>query len=527
MNLLTVPVEHLSPHPDNPRGKIAEADVADLAAAIQAQGLLAPLVVRAAPKARDRYQVLSGHRRLAALKKAGIAEATVSLVEADDASAAAIMLVDNVHREDLDPFRTSTLIASMLQAEGATVVGVAERLGKPAKWVAQRRELVNLSPKWRKEWDATNGELSRNWSVPMLLVICELAPEAQERVFDSFSGEWWELHSEKDVRSSIGEELHRLRDASWDPDDLTLVPKAGSCAACPKQSQHSPGLFDDAEAVVDIKKATCRDSVCWAAKAAAVLQRKIKEARDKHGKDVALVYGQGSNSTRDGEEIPRGALSTWEYSPSKEGAKGARPAVIVTGKDRGEVTWVKPTKKAPASTSSGSSYSPTTGKTKVTAEEQREWKRLGHATDLAKKALKGLKVPGDPMVVLGLVEAFGFEAQGYTHAEQVKAFGGGSSSVKYFAQDAWDEVRFRLNAEFDPPYQGASDPKDRQTAVVHYAWLAKILGLPWAEYEAAALAEIPEPKLAVESKKARILDQLKKIKKPAKKPKRALAGAAK
>lgn len=91
MKVQTIALAHLSPHPDNPRGKIAPADVAELAASIASNGLLSPLVVTPAAKAADRYIVLAGHRRLMALKTLERAEAACVVLDAGETDATSVM----------------------------------------------------------------------------------------------------------------------------------------------------------------------------------------------------------------------------------------------------------------------------------------------------------------------------------------------------------------------------------------------------------------------------------------------------
>ena len=99
---VAIPVEKLRPFAGHPFKVKDDAEMNTLIESIQAQGLLSPLIVRPIENT-DEYEVISGHRRLHAAVKAGIAEVP-ALISALDRDAAAIAVVDsNLHREHILP----------------------------------------------------------------------------------------------------------------------------------------------------------------------------------------------------------------------------------------------------------------------------------------------------------------------------------------------------------------------------------------------------------------------------------------
>lgn len=120
-------------------------DVTELAASIAEVGLLEPLVVQ---PDHDRYQLLAGHRRLAAVQQLGWTEvpAVIRPVESDgldDASRIVIQLVENLQRRDLDPFEEARGLAQ-LKALGWKQADIAKRIGRSPGHVSKRLALLDL-----------------------------------------------------------------------------------------------------------------------------------------------------------------------------------------------------------------------------------------------------------------------------------------------------------------------------------------------------------------------------------------------
>ena len=123
-----LPIEKLKPFEGHPFKVIDNEEMDQLTWSILTQGLLTPLVVR--PLENGEYEVISGHRRLRACKKAGI-ETVPALIYAIDRDAAAIALVDsNLHRENILP--SEKAFAYKLKTEALNHQGTSGQLGQ--KW---------------------------------------------------------------------------------------------------------------------------------------------------------------------------------------------------------------------------------------------------------------------------------------------------------------------------------------------------------------------------------------------------------
>ncbi len=138
-----VEVHRLTVHPHNPRGPISQEDVDELADSIKAQGVLSPLLVR--PLGAG-YQVVHGHRRLAAAKAAHLAKVPVIVRPMEDAAVLEAQLAENANREDLNPLQQAQAYARYLKATGATQEQLAARLGVTQGTVSASLALLDLPP---------------------------------------------------------------------------------------------------------------------------------------------------------------------------------------------------------------------------------------------------------------------------------------------------------------------------------------------------------------------------------------------
>ncbi len=138
-----VEVHRLTVHPNNPRGPVSQQDVDELADSIKAQGVLQPLLVR--PLGAG-YQVIHGHRRLAAAKAAHLATVPVIVRPMEDAAVLEAQLAENANREDLNPLQQAQAYARYLRVTGATQEQLAARLGVTQGTVSAALALLNLPP---------------------------------------------------------------------------------------------------------------------------------------------------------------------------------------------------------------------------------------------------------------------------------------------------------------------------------------------------------------------------------------------
>ncbi len=137
-----VPLAEISPNPHQPRRHMDETALADLAGSLKSNGLIQPIVIREVGGA---YQLIAGERRFRAAQLAGLTEIPAILKEVDSYTQAQLALVENIHREDLNPIERANAYASLMTQLGLTQAELAARLGEQRSSVANFLRLLELS----------------------------------------------------------------------------------------------------------------------------------------------------------------------------------------------------------------------------------------------------------------------------------------------------------------------------------------------------------------------------------------------
>jgi ParB family chromosome partitioning protein len=135
-------VARITPSPYQPRREIDPNSVALLAESIRSEGLLQPIVVREMDKGS--YQLIAGERRLRAHQHLGVPRIMARVMDASDASAAVLSLIENLQREGLNPIEIALGYASLMSDFDLTQEAVAERVGRARASVANSLRLLAL-----------------------------------------------------------------------------------------------------------------------------------------------------------------------------------------------------------------------------------------------------------------------------------------------------------------------------------------------------------------------------------------------
>ena len=138
----TIKISLIEPKSDQPRKYFDEESLNQLAESIKQHGLLQPIVVRRI--GGGFFQIIAGERRWRASKLAGLTEIPAIIVEADDMKAAELAIVENVQREDLNPYEEAVAYKALMDTYGLTQEEVAERVGKSRSAVANTMRLLDL-----------------------------------------------------------------------------------------------------------------------------------------------------------------------------------------------------------------------------------------------------------------------------------------------------------------------------------------------------------------------------------------------
>ena len=139
--LLEIPVGAVEPNPRQPRTMFEDEALQALARSIQEVGVLQPIVVR---RVGDGFEVIAGERRLRAARLAGLATVPAILRESDDTESLREALIENIHREDLNPVELAEAYRELLDELGLKQETLAERLGMSRSNIANTIRLLQL-----------------------------------------------------------------------------------------------------------------------------------------------------------------------------------------------------------------------------------------------------------------------------------------------------------------------------------------------------------------------------------------------
>jgi ParB family chromosome partitioning protein len=144
-----LPVSQLQAGKYQPRTRMDEGALAELAASIKSQGVMQPVLVRPLPDTSgfgaQRYEIIAGERRFRAAQLAGLEEIPVLVREVDDQTAAAMALIENIQREDLNPLEEAQGIARLISDFNFTHEQAATAVGRSRSAVSNLLRLVNLA----------------------------------------------------------------------------------------------------------------------------------------------------------------------------------------------------------------------------------------------------------------------------------------------------------------------------------------------------------------------------------------------
>jgi ParB family chromosome partitioning protein len=134
-------IDRIRPNRYQPRRTFGEAELAELADSIRAQGIIQALIVR---RVTDGYELVAGERRLRAARLAGLDQVPVVVKELSDAEMLEMSIVENIQREDLNPIEEAEAYHRLMSQFHLTQDQAAERVGKSRPAVANLLRLRQL-----------------------------------------------------------------------------------------------------------------------------------------------------------------------------------------------------------------------------------------------------------------------------------------------------------------------------------------------------------------------------------------------
>jgi ParB family chromosome partitioning protein len=320
----------------------------ELAASIEANGVLEPILVRpltlkfkeSDPQPALAYEVVFGHRRLRAAVLAKLGTIPARIKSMNEQQVLEVQLIENLQRQDVHPMEEAQGFALLLKCQGYTADLIGEKIGKDRSYVYKRLQFNALTDSLK------NAFTSNRINIGHALLLCRLQPDDQARVEkEHLYREYWESEFEDDrkakkVKTTLDvKELNRwihqelllsLAAVPWDKGDALLVPAAGSCITCPKRSGANLDLFDDLKKGDD----RCLDRACFTGKLQAFIARRMEEAEAAGVKLVQIAMGYVT-------PVPKGVLDYQSYRKwDGKQCEHLEEAIVVAGEQLGQTVKI-------------------------------------------------------------------------------------------------------------------------------------------------------------------------------------------
>ena len=139
-----LPTSALRPNARNPRRSFAAAELEELAASLRERGIIQPIVVRSLRGVPDGYEIIAGERRWRAAQRAGLHEVPVVVIEATDAEALQLAIIENVQRADLNPLEEAEGYRALMEEFHNSQEEIAKIVSKSRSYIANTLRLLKL-----------------------------------------------------------------------------------------------------------------------------------------------------------------------------------------------------------------------------------------------------------------------------------------------------------------------------------------------------------------------------------------------
>ena len=203
---LEIPVSAIAPNPRQPRRTFDEDALDELAESIRQVGLLQPVVVRTAGPGR--YELVMGERRWRASQRAGLTEIGAIVKQTQDDDLLRDALIENLHRQELDPLEEAAAYQQLLDDFGTTHEQLAQKIGRSRPHITNTLRLLNLPPAVQKRVAA--GVISAGHARALLSLN---DPEAQDRLAHRIVAEGLSVRAVEEIVALGGDSTPKKRSA--------------------------------------------------------------------------------------------------------------------------------------------------------------------------------------------------------------------------------------------------------------------------------------------------------------------------
>ena len=296
---------------------------AGLVASMRENGMIQRVTVRAVPDAEGdepSFEVIDGHRRVAAARALGWDDIPCDVVDATDEAAQLMTATANVQRLANDPLLEADLIGRLRDA-GKTYAQIAAAMGKDERYVARRARLASLTEKWRDLFRKAGAGADM---ADMMETVARHEPKTQLAVLAKYVDDDYDGQNigEDDIARWFADELRTL-----DPDDVPF--DVAGCAACACNTATHGCLFPEYEDGCG----RCQDAGCFARRWNGAVDAAIDALR-KRGVEV--------RAAKDRWSVPH----YWDTTPHRERKNTVPYAYDQNGLKR--LVWTRPDEKEEA-----------------------------------------------------------------------------------------------------------------------------------------------------------------------------------
>jgi ParB family transcriptional regulator, chromosome partitioning protein len=343
-----IPLAKIRESKTNPRRVFDDTKLAELAENISQHGVLQPILVRPLPEGEaGMYELVAGARRFRASQIAKRESIPATVRELTDAQALELQVIENVQRVDVHPLDEAQGYAALIQLQPNTytVESIASRVGRSPAYVSGRLRLIQLIP------EAKQAFYEDKLTVAHAFEVARLQSNDQRRALQEcfphhrnagaiLKDKRAEAVTVRELRGWIAREIHLdLTNAPFDAQDEKLLPAAGACSRCPKQTGSNPLLFPE----IPRKASICTDRECYRAKVEALVQIQVKPLEEKGQKALRVSQAPAWQANGHAKDV----LFEGQYRKAK--AKGECPntkaAVLIDGKCAGSIFYLCQTEK--------------------------------------------------------------------------------------------------------------------------------------------------------------------------------------
>lgn len=329
-------IELIDYNKKNPRKKFDQRALEELSRDISAHGLIHPILVR--PNG-ERYELVSGERRMRASELAGFTSIRAEIRELTDREAFEISISENINRKDIHPLEEADAFLLMMEEYGYDVKELSIRFGKSEGYVYNRIAVSNLINEARTIF------LRDGMTFGIACELSKIHPANQKKALIFLCGtkdfeDAQAFQTLREFRRWISNNISvELSKAPFDLSDVSIIPEVGSCMSCQFRSGFNKLLFEDIE-----QDDICYNGDCYQKKCQKTLETTEAKLKNKHGDNYAKVSTE--YHCRD-KELSKDLLLAFKYTripdnECKEPEPGVSPvpAVIVHGDEVGKSIFI-------------------------------------------------------------------------------------------------------------------------------------------------------------------------------------------